>query len=120
MSNNPFNLALRFALEIAALVAMGFWGFRTGETTLMRFLIGLGVPVLAAALWGVFRVNDDPGPAPVAVPGALRLLLELAFFAFAVWALYAAGAPTPAWVLGLVVLAHYLVSYDRIAWLIRQ
>ena len=120
MSNHPLNLVLRFALEIAGLIAMGYWGFRTGQGAFMRFLLGSGVPLLAAVLWGVFRVPDDPGSAPVAVPGVLRLILELAFFGFAVWALNDAGARTLGWALGLVVLAHYLISYDRVAWLIRQ
>lgn len=32
----PTNLALRFFLEIAALVAVGYWGFQTGSNTLEK------------------------------------------------------------------------------------
>lgn len=33
------NLALRFLLELGVLVAVGYWGFRTGQSTPAR--IGL-------------------------------------------------------------------------------
>ncbi|MFQ6227417.1 DUF2568 domain-containing protein [Nocardia sp. NPDC002869] len=39
------------------------------------------LPVIAATAWGVIAVPDDPsrsGAAPVAVPGAIRLLVEFA------------------------------------------
>jgi hypothetical protein len=50
----------------------------------------------------------------------LRLALELAVFAFATWALYEVGAIELSWTLGIVVTIHYLASYDRILWLIKQ
>lgn len=119
MSSHPINLLVRFALEIAALVALGFWGWATG-TGLLRFVLAVGVPLVAAVLWGTFRVPNDPGAAPVAIPGVLRLVLELTFFAAATWALYDAGAIPLGWLLGIVVLVHYVVSYDRVRWLIEQ
>ena len=121
MSSHPLNLAVRFLLELAALVAIGFWGWSRGEGAL-RFVLALGLPLIAAGLWGTFRVPGDSsasGQALVAIPGVLRLLLELAFFACATWGLYDAGAVQFAWILGIVVLIHYAVSYDRVGWLIR-
>jgi hypothetical protein len=32
------NLALRFILELAALGAFGYWGFKTGSTGILIFL----------------------------------------------------------------------------------
>lgn len=119
MASHPVNLAVRFLLELAALLAMGVWGGRQADGWL-RFILALGVPLIAAALWGVFRVPDDPGSAPVAVPGVVRLALELVFFGFATWALYDIGATNSSWVLGIVVVVHYIISYDRIRWLITQ
>ena len=89
----------------------------------MRFLFALAIPVLAAAAWGIFAVPNDPsrsGAAPIAVPGWLRLLLELAFFAFAIWALSDLGFGTLSWVSALIIAIHYLSSYDRILWLLKQ
>ena len=122
MGSHPLNLTVRFLLEIAALVAIGYWGF-SQHAGIWRFIIGLGGPLIAAALWGTFAVPDDPsrsGKAPVPVPGALRLVFELSLFGFAAWALYDAGSPVLALILGIVTIAHYALSYDRVAWLIRQ
>jgi hypothetical protein len=122
MSQNPINLAARFFLEIAALIAIGLWGW-TQHIGILRYVLVIGLPLLAASMWGIFRVPEDASAnrkAPVPIPGWLRLLLELAFFGFATWGLFNADARLPAWIFGGVVLIHYLVSYDRIAWLVRQ
>ncbi len=105
MSSHPINLAVRFLLELAALAAIGFWGWSRGEGVL-RFVLALGLPLIAAVLWGTFRVPGDSsasGQTPVAIPGVLRLLLELAIFACATWALYDAGTVQPALILGTLM-----------------
>ncbi len=122
MGSHPINLAVRLLLEIVALLAIGFWGWSQGEGVL-RFVLAPGLPIIAAILWGTFAVPDDPsrsGKAPVPTLGSVRLLLELAFFACATWALYDVGAIQLSWILGIVVLVHYALSYDRIKWLIKQ
>lgn len=119
MAYHPLNLTLRFLLELAALVAVGAWGWQQREDGL-GFVLAIGLPLLLAVAWGVFAVPGDPsrsGKAPVPVPGLLRLLFELAFFALAVWALYAIGQTNLGWIFGVVVVLHYLSSYDRILWL---
>lgn len=119
MGTHPFNLAIRFLLELAALLSVGIWGYKQSDNWL-RFILMLVLPILLAVLWGTFAVPDDPsrsGAAPVPVPGALRLVLELAFFSFASWCLYNIGATKWCWVMVVVVSLHYLVSYDRIIWL---
>ena len=122
MGSNPINLALRFILEIAGLVALGWWGWNQAEGFL-RFVLTLGIPLAAAVLWSTFAVPEDPsrsGRALVPVAGMIRLILELAFFASATWALFDNGARAFAWIFGLAVLIHHIISYDRISWLIRQ
>jgi hypothetical protein len=122
MGSHPLNLALRFFLELGALVAMGAWGWQRG-TGPWRYLLAFAVPVVAMTLWGVFAVPADPsrsGHAPVPVPGAIRLALEATFFAFATWALFSSGHRVPALLFGAVVLVHYALSFDRLAWLLRQ
>jgi hypothetical protein len=112
MNTNPINLAVRFLLEIVMLIALGCWGWHlTGNW--MRYVAAAGLPMIAATLWGVFRIPNDPKPAPVAVPGIIRLLLEWLLFGLMVWAMYDLGYIKSALVIILVVLAHYLVSYDR-------
>ena len=93
MATHPLNLAVRFVLELAALYALGLWGWRHGDGV-WRFVIAAAIPLIAAALWGTFAVPGDPsrsGSAPVPVAGVLRLALELGFFAAATLALYDLG-----------------------------
>jgi len=116
------NLGLRFLLEVAALVALGAWGRTLGQG-IVGILTMLAVPAAAAALWGIFRTPGDAssaGGAPVAVPGALRLLLEAGMFGGAVLALLAVSRPVLAAVLGGLIALHYLVAYERVPWLLRQ
>jgi hypothetical protein len=119
MSNHPINLGVRFLLELSILASLGYWGW-TEHNGIWRFLWGVGLPLAAAAVWGTFRVPNDPGPAPVAVPGLVRLLLELALFGAAVALLFAAGQRVAGGVLATLVILHYGVSYDRVFWLLRQ
>ena len=119
MSANPINLVLRFLLELAMLAILAVWGWNQSDSWL-RFVLAAGVPIAAAALWGVFRFPNDPGPPPVTVPGVVRLAIELFLFGFATWALFDLGAETLGWVFGLVAAGHYLVSYDRVLRLLRN
>ena len=113
LADHPANLALRFFLELAALVALGSYGFETRHGA-ARWLLGLGIPLVAAMIWGTFRVPNNPGPAPVAIPGWLRLILELCFFAGSVALLALAGHPREATVLGGVIAVHYAISLERV------
>jgi hypothetical protein len=122
MSYHPINLAVRFLLELAGLAALGYWGWRQGSG-LTGYALTVALPLIAAVLWGVFNVPGDPsrsGGAPVAVPGMVRLILELTFFTAAVIALYHAGAVRSSWILGIVAVTHYVLSYDRILWLLER
>jgi hypothetical protein len=112
------NEILRFMLEIAGLVAMGIWGWNAFEAPL-NVLAAVGVPLAAAAVWGTFRVPDDPGKAPVAVPGPVRLAIELCFFTLAVVLLYAAGQENAALAFAGLIVLHYALGYQRIDWLLR-
>jgi hypothetical protein len=119
MSSHPINLGLRFLLEIAALISLGIWGWQKGEGW-TRFFLALGLPIIAATLWAIFRVPNDPGTAPIAIPGILRLIFELALFSFATWALYDLKFTVLAWIFGTITLLHYVSSYDRVLWIIKQ
>jgi hypothetical protein len=115
---NPLDLALRFLLELAALAGLAAWGWRLGGVA-----AAVGLPLVAAAAWGTFNVPGDPsrsGRAPVRVPGVVRLLLELAFFAAGVTGTFASGTPRLALAFAALVLAHQAFSFRRVVWLVRQ
>ncbi|MDP9077950.1 MAG: YrdB family protein [Bacteroidota bacterium] len=112
MNTNPINLAVRFLLEIAMLIALGYWGWHATAGWL-QYLLAIGLPAIAATLWGIFRIQNDPKPAPVEVPGVVRLLLEWALFGTAVLALFSLGYFKLSLAMAIVVKLHYIVSYDR-------
>lgn len=122
MGSNPINLAIRFLLELTALFAIGSWGWKQSDIWI-RFVLAVGIPIVVAAIWGTFAVPNDPsrsGSAPIVVPGIVRLAIELAIFGFATWTIHDVGSTRLAWIFGVIVAIHYIISYDRIMWLIRQ
>ena len=118
MSQNPINLAVRFALEIIMLVALGMWA-RQQQTGWKGVLLAILLPLVAASLWGIFRTQGDHGKGLVDTPGVIRLLMELFLFSAAVWALYDLNHKTSALVFAITLMIHYLVSYDRVLSLIK-
>ncbi|MGZ3752993.1 MAG: YrdB family protein [Mucilaginibacter sp.] len=112
MNTNPINLAVRFLLEIAMLIILGYWGWHLAGN-LLHYIAAAGLPLTAAALWGIFRIPNDPKPAPIAVPGIIRVLLEFMLFGSAVWALLDLDYTKSGWIMAVIVILHYLISYDR-------
>ncbi|MDB2467109.1 YrdB family protein [bacterium] len=99
---------VRFFLEIAALVTVGMWGWRQSDNWI-KYVMAIGLPFLMAILWGVFAVPNDPsrtGNTIVNTPGVVRLILELAFFAFATSAFYSMDYKITARVFGTIVFIH--------------
>jgi hypothetical protein len=120
--SHPANLALRFLLEVVALLAIGWWGWSLSDNW-WRFVLAVLFSLVAATMWGTFAVPDDPsrsGEAPVVVRGWIRLGLESAVFGTAALGLAAVGRGSFAVVFLVVVVAHYLVSIDRINWLLER
>lgn len=107
------NMVLRFGLELAGLVAVGYWGFTLDGGWLPRLLAGIGLPLLLAVAWAVFRVPNDGGAPIIAIGGRWRLLLELTVFAVAVAALAQARQLPLAIGLAALVLLHYGIDSQR-------
>ena len=122
MSTHPLNLALRLLLEFTAIVVAGIWGYHLSDSW-SRFLLALLIPLLFAALWGIFAVPGDPsrsGRTVVPTPGNIRLILELLLFSAVTGMMSGLTKPWLAWMFGAVVLIHYTTSYDRISWLLNR
>jgi uncharacterized protein DUF2568 len=84
------NLAVRFALELGALGALGYTGFQTDRGLLLRLVVGIGAPVIAALLWGTFVAPAAQGR----LPDPWRLIPEFTVFGSAAIGLVLAGHPT--------------------------
>ena len=116
---HPANLAFRFVLEIVALIAIGVGAYDLASG-FFAWMLGIALPVVVAVSWGTFNVPGDEsrsGEALVVARGVVRLVLELLVFSTAV-VLFWFVSPIAATVLGVGVVIHYLLSIDRIRWLL--
>jgi len=122
MSQHPLNLSLRFFLEMSALAVYGGWAWAHTPPPLHLFT-GLGLPVVVAFLWTVLRSREpeDPAEAP---PGRIspvtRLVLEALIFGLAILGLADIGAFRATWFFSGLLLLHYMLSYDRVAWMLKH
>lgn len=122
MGSHPINLGVRFVLEIIALISVGIWGWNKSDGFL-KFVLGIGLPILLGAIWATFAAPDDPsrsGQTVIATPGAIRLLIELAIFAIAAFAIYSLEQAKYSYAFAISVIIHYIISYDRILWLLKN
>jgi hypothetical protein len=101
------NIGLAFFLELAMLVAFGYWGFQTSDSTLVKILFGIGVPVVVIVIWGLFlaprstrRLRDPWLP-----------LLKIVLFGAASLALISAGQPTWGLILGVIALVNIVLAW---------
>ncbi len=81
------NLAVKFALEMAALAAFAWWGATVAGGAL-AVLLAIGLPAIAAVLWGTFAAPR----APRRLPLAPRIAFELIVFGLAAVALGSAAS----------------------------
>ena len=122
MGSHPANLILRFLLEIIALISLGIWGWKQSESW-FRLVLAIGIPIIAAIIWGIFAVPNDPsrsGAAPVVTAGFIRLIIEFGIFGFAIWSMNDMEWNKISLIFGFVVLVHYIISYDRVLWLLTK
>jgi hypothetical protein len=97
----PVNLALRFALELAALAAFATWGLHAAGGP-ARFALAAAAASAAAAVWG--RWVAPAARRRLADPA--RLLVEVAFFAAAGAALAVTGRGVLGAALAVVAVAN--------------
>jgi hypothetical protein len=99
------NLVLRFALELCALWALGYWGAHVTASLPARIALAVTVPLAAAAAWGAVVAPK----ARLRAPAGVRLAVELAVFGGATLALAGAGRSRwAAWFAGAVALHELL------------
>jgi hypothetical protein len=101
------NLALRFLLELCALGALGYWGFKTGGGLIAKIGLGIGAPLIAAVVWGTFLSPQ----APVRLSGLLVLILQALVFGSAAAGLVATGHRTLALVFVVIVAINAALMY---------
>ncbi len=74
--------------ELGLLAALAYWGFTAADGA-GAWVLGLGTPLIAAGIWGVYV--SPKARRPVSLP--LRLSIEIDLFVVSAIALWSAGAP---------------------------
>jgi hypothetical protein len=96
------NLLVRFLLELCLLAALGYWGFTTHSSWLLKILFGVGVPLLAAVLWGVFIAPKSTHR----LSGLSYLAVESVLLGSGAVALFASGKPNMGWIYAILVVVN--------------
>ncbi|KJY34453.1 YrdB family protein [Streptomyces katrae] len=105
MLPTPFHIVnegLAFLMELAGLALLAWWGWSTGQNTLLRILLAVGAPALAATVWGLFAAPK----ATFTVPLVSVLVVKALFFGSAALALHSLGRTRAAVVFAVVAAAN--------------
>jgi hypothetical protein len=96
------NEALAFLLEVAALVAVGVWGYHVGSGVPLKVALAVALPVLVAVVWGLFAAPR----AVVKLPLWGVLTVKALVFGAAALAFVHSGHTTVGIVFAIVVLVN--------------
>jgi hypothetical protein len=103
-------LLLAFLLELAAIAALAWWGFALDAAGWARVLAGVGVPLVAVVLWGLYAAPRARFKVPAAA-----VAVKIVVYGAATAALAAVGHVTLAVVfLALVLLVTGLIRFRRL------
>jgi hypothetical protein len=96
------SLALRFAVELACLAALAYWGAGATPSGIANGALAIGAPLTAAAVWGVWSAPR----APRRLAGLRLAILELTLLSCCCGLLALAGAPVLAVALFMLAVAN--------------
>ncbi|AXN38500.1 DUF2568 domain-containing protein [Peribacillus butanolivorans] len=96
------NLSARFLLEIFALAVYGYWGFKVGNTSIMKVFFSIVIPIGIAILWGAFGSPK----ASIQLSAQLHLLLEALIFLVPAGLLLSLKNVKLAWFYGFAVIVN--------------
>jgi hypothetical protein len=96
------NLGLRFLLELCALAALAYGGWRLPGPVWLRVLLAIALPLLAAVIWARWVAPKASHP----IPDPQRLIPEWIVFGGATVALIVTGHPVLAGLLAVLAAAN--------------
>ncbi|WP_234543544.1 YrdB family protein [Streptomyces shenzhenensis] len=100
------NEVLAFLIELATLGFLGWWGFGAGHQGALRILLGVGTPLLACVVWGLFAAPR----ARLRPRLPLVLMVKALVFGGGAAALYGVGHPVAASAVAVVTFANTAVA----------
>ena len=101
------NDVARFLVELATLAAVAYWGFHEHSSWVLKLVLGVGSPLVIAAIWGIWMAPQSRRRAPE----SLRVLIELAIFGGATAALIASDATVLAIVFAVVAVVNAALDH---------
>ena len=103
------NGALAFALELATVAALCYWGVRAGGDTLTKTILAVAAPAAAITVWGLFLAA---GGHKYTLPLAGEIALKLAVLLVGALALYATGHKSMALGFAALSVVSVLAEYS--------
>lgn len=97
---------LAFSIELAALVAYGYWGAYSQDSLLGKVVLGLGIPVLVVVIWGYFFAPK----AKRRLEMPWLLIGKIAIFSGSVIGLYFSQQPNASVWLGIAIILYLLLA----------
>ena len=101
------NVAIRFLLEICVLAAVCYWGFKINSNWLLNILMGIGIPLLIAIVWGMFGAPKAANH----LTGFSLLALEIIVFGSGVAALFITKNYSLTWVFGMIIIINRILMF---------
>ncbi|MGN6195602.1 MAG: YrdB family protein [Ginsengibacter sp.] len=96
------NLAVAFFLELAMIVAFGYFGFHYPKIMLIKYILVILLPVIAMALWGYFAAPKSTHQ----LQQPRRYFFALAMFGAAIALLFLTGNSMLASVFAILVVIN--------------
>ena len=103
------NLGVRFLLELCMLAAVGYWGFTTHASWALKLLLGIGLPLLIAVIWGLIMAPKSTRR----LSGIPFTIMDFILLGSGAVALYASGLTTLAWIYAVVLVISEVL---RLVW----
>jgi hypothetical protein len=99
------NDILRFVLELFAIFSLGFWGFVVWPLP-WNFVVGIGAPLIAIVLWGLFRSPK----AVLRVDPFVKAIVEIVVMLAAAFAWWDLGQPVVAVVFAVIATVSGVIN----------
>ena len=102
-----FNQIIAFLLEFFMFVSLAYLGFQNGKTVLVKYLLAVGLPLIAIILWGFFAAPNST----YRLEQTPRIFFEIALFISTAILFYKSGYTTLAFTFGAIVLLSETIAY---------
>ena len=106
------NLGLSFFLELAMLAGFGYWGFHGDKSVWMKWVLGIGLPLVVIVVWGLWfapqaehRLNATSG-----------ITLSMILFLLAAIALFDAQQPVLAIIFAVLIIVNGALTFVWMQW----